>query len=205
MTDSITSPSLVLRARRATTADRAFVSWCNMTASSPEPDACYWDMLIAHTGTSTPGFVEALFETGALAWGGVEDYWLIEHNGKAIAGGSGFEMSADDYRPLKVDRLPAVAARLGWSATALEQFQGIYGGVWPEPRDVTLAPQASWILECIAVAPEMRGRGVAGALLDALLAEGRRRGHAHAGISVTHGNTPAQRAYEKHGFQLYVH
>jgi ribosomal protein S18 acetylase RimI-like enzyme len=50
----------------------------------------------------------------------------------------------------------------------------------------------------------MRGRGIAKALVKALLDAGRRKGHSHAGISVTTGNTAAQRAYEAAGFKMYT-
>ncbi len=191
-------------ARAATRADIEFVAWCNIEASSPTPEFCYWDALVAHTSTPTREFVRELLTCDGLAWGRVEDFWLIERDGRPIAGGSGFEMDRRDFRPLRLDRLQIVAKGLGWSVGALKKFEALYAGVWPNPLDETLSPQAPWILECIAVASDARGEGVAGRLLEALLEEGRRRGQSHAGISVTTGNQPAQRAYEKHGFKLHI-
>ncbi len=79
-----------------------------------------------------------------------------------------------------------------------------YRAVWRDPRDASLAPQAPWIVECVAVRPEYRGQGVSRVLLQAVLDEGRRLGHAYAGISITNGNTPAQRSYESIGFKRYI-
>jgi ribosomal protein S18 acetylase RimI-like enzyme len=191
-------------ARRATNADLDFIAWCNIEASSPSPEFCYWDPLVAHTGTDTRTFVREVLAQDALAWGRITDFWLIEQNRTPVAGGSAFEMDAQDFRPLRLNKMAGVAQKLGWSDEALGQFMGIYTGVWPDAHDATLAPHAPWILECIAVVPEARGRGVAGRLLAALIAEGCRRGHSHAGISVTNGNAPAERAYEKHGFKLHI-
>lgn len=202
MTQVNTTPTLMVR--HATRADLPFVAWCNYEASSPYPGFCYWDPLLEGTGTATMAFIEAVFQADALAWGRVEDFVLIEQDGKPIAGASGFSMSSVDYRPLLLSRLPDVARQLGWNSETLAQFQQMYENVWADPLDSTLAPAAPWIIECVAVLPEMRGKGVARRLMQALIEEGRARGHSHAGISVTTGNDAAQRVYEAVGFQMYI-
>jgi ribosomal protein S18 acetylase RimI-like enzyme len=201
---SVDPPTQSVFVRRATRQDLPFVAWCNQEATSPEPGFCYWDALLESTETPTPTFLSAVFELDALAWGTVEQFFLVEEHGVALAGGSGFAMSDIDYRPLDLKRLPAVAQRLNWSASTLNAFLAAYEQVWPDPLEPTLAPQAPWILECIAVKPQARGRRLTRPLLEALLREERRLGHAAAGISVTAGNIPAQRAYEAAGFQMYL-
>lgn len=52
----------------------------------------------------------------------------------------------------------------------------------------------------IAVAPEVRGRGVGGALLDALMDAARSHGFDAVSLSVQRSNPVAVRLYEKHGF-----
>ncbi len=193
-----------LRVRRATRADLAFVAWCNHESSSPSPGFCYWDPLLDGLNTPTLVFIEALFRVDALAYGKVEDFFVVESEGRLIAGASGFTPDREDYRPLRLDRLAHIAALLGWTAAQQAQFLERYQGVWADPRDPSLAPQAPWIIECVAVLAEYRGRGVARALLNAILDEGRRLGHSQAGISVTHGNTAAQHVYEAIGFKLYL-
>jgi len=193
-----------LQVRRATQNDIPFVAWCNYEASSPAPNFCYWDPLLEGSNTDTMAFIEAVFKADALAWGSPEDFFIVEENGKPIAGASGFTMDAHDYRPLKLSHLPAVATLLGWNAEMVEQFRQGYEGVWNDPLDSTLAPSAPWIIECVAVVPEARGRGVAKFLMQALLEEGKRRGFPYAGISVTMDNEPARHVYEGVGFQMYM-
>lgn len=190
--------------RQGTKADIPFLALCNYEASSPAPGFCYWDPLLAELGTPTMAFIQALFAADALAWGRCEEFLIVEERGRPIGGASGFTMDADDYRPLQLDRLPAIAQLLGWSAAVLAQFQHGYEAVWSDPRDITLAPSAPWTIERVAVIPEARGRGVAQYLLRALLDRGQTLGHAAAGIAVTLGNEPARRVYEAVGFQLYV-
>ncbi|MCU0494805.1 MAG: GNAT family N-acetyltransferase [Chloroflexaceae bacterium] len=149
-------------------------------------------------------FLKAMFQTDAFAWGRCEDFFVIEEAGKLIAGASGFSMDKQDFRPLRAAHFSAMATVLGWDESARAQFWQRYEGVWSDPQDSSLAPPASWIIECVAVVPEKRGQGIAKTLLQALLAEGKRQGHTHAGISVTIGNEPAQKVYESLGFQMYM-
>lgn len=193
-----------LHIRRATRREIDFVTWCNMEATSPAPGFCYWDPLLAGSATPTAHFIKTVFAHDALAWGRVEEFFVVEEAGRLLAGASGFPMDAQDYRPLRLDRLPVVADALGWEATVFADFLEAYTSVWPDPQDPVLAPQAPWIIECVAVVPEARGRGLSKALLGALFAEGQRLGHTHAGISVTNGNVAAERAYTAVGFQLYL-
>ena len=53
----------------------------------------------------------------------------------------------------------------------------------------------------ICVAPEFRGRGWSGPLLEEGMREMMRRGAAAATLEVRAGNVPAIRLYERHGFQ----
>ena len=193
-----------LHIRRATHDDIPFLAWCNYEASSPAPNFCYWDPLLEGLSTATMTFIEAVFRADALAWGTPSDFFVVEEAEKLIAGASGFVMDSHDYRPLRLERMPTVASLLGWTEEMLRQFQQGYEAVWRDPLDTTLAPSAPWIIECVAVVPEARGRGVAKRLMSALLEEGRRRGFSHAGISVTLGNDAARRVYEGVGFQVYV-
>jgi ribosomal protein S18 acetylase RimI-like enzyme len=52
------------------------------------------------------------------------------------------------------------------------------------------------------VAPEARGRGAGGALLDHLIDEARRRGATRVRLGVTEGNETAERLYRSRGFEL---
>ena len=60
----------------------------------------------------------------------------------------------------------------------------------------------AWILENVATSPEFRRRGLIDTLLRRILQEGHERGFGLAQIGVLVGNTPAQRAYEKAGFEV---
>jgi ribosomal protein S18 acetylase RimI-like enzyme len=70
-------------------------------------------------------------------------------------------------------------------------------------RPFFLTPQATWIIENVAVLLEARGRGFGKVLLRALLEEGRSQQHDFAGIMVINGNEVARHTYESIGFKPY--
>ena len=61
--------------------------------------------------------------------------------------------------------------------------------------------EGAWIVENVATLPEFRRRGLVDRLMAEIIERGRARGASTADISVFIGNDPAQRAYEKCGFE----
>jgi ribosomal protein S18 acetylase RimI-like enzyme len=60
----------------------------------------------------------------------------------------------------------------------------------------------AWIVDSVATLPEFRRTGMVDHLLSAILDKGRSHGFRRSQINIYIGNTPAQKAYEKHGFTL---
>jgi len=66
------------------------------------------------------------------------------------------------------------------------------------PDEVTSTPQA--FVAYMAVEPELQGRGVGKALLDAAEHEAKRRGLPYISLMVTEDNMAARRLYERGGY-----
>ena len=60
----------------------------------------------------------------------------------------------------------------------------------------------AWVVEHVATKAEFRRRGLVERLMHEMLERGRERGATTADIGVLIGNDPAQRAYEKCGFEV---
>ena len=75
-----------------------------------------------------------------------------------------------------------------------DDFVGTVTGIADRHEPVGREVVAMW------VAPEWRGRGVGGALLDAVVEWARAEGAASIALWVADGNDPARRLYERCGF-----
>lgn len=193
-----------LSTRKATFADIPFLTRIEYEASLPPLDHCFWEDLLQDTGTSPMQFIEAELRADASNWGNVNDFLILEEQGKPVAAAAGYTPRSDDYCPLRLSCLGAIAQILGWSqaitTTFYDRYMGLFGGNLQPPF---LVPQAPWIIENVAVLPEARGRGLGKALLRAVLEEGRSQHHSHAGIMVINGNDRARHTYESVGFKPY--
>jgi ribosomal protein S18 acetylase RimI-like enzyme len=112
--------------------------------------------------------------------------------GNVVASVAGFE------RPEADQLVIAALAETGWteeaSAGLFERISGL-GGCFPPDQPGT------WTIEHVAVLPEFRGRGLAGALLARVLERGSALHFRHASVDVFQGNTAARHTYLKAGFQ----
>lgn len=193
-----------LSTRKATTADIPFLAQIEYEASLPPFDHCFWEDLLDGTGTTALQFIEAELRADASNWGGVEDFLILETEGKPVAAAAGYVPSTEDYCPLRLSRLEAISQELDWSTETLTIFRDRYLALWGgDVRPFFLTPQATWIIENVAVLPEVRGQGFGKALLRALLEEGQSQQHDFAGIMVINGNDVARHTYESIGFKPY--
>ncbi|MBD2652632.1 GNAT family N-acetyltransferase [Synechocystis sp. FACHB-383] len=196
--------STTLNTRQATTADIPFLARIEYEASLPPLNHCFWEDLLEGTGTTALEFIEAELKADACNWGNVPDFLILEAEGKPVAAAAGYVPGTEDYCPLRLSQLEAIAKELNWTKENLAAFRGQYLGLWGgNLRPFFLTPQATWIIENVAVLPEARGQGLGKALLRALLEKGRSQGHEFAGIMVINGNDRARHTYESVGFKPY--
>lgn len=193
-----------LSTRKAAIADIPFLAQIAYEASLPPLNHCFWEDLLEGTGTHALQFIAAMLQAEAGNWGNVADFLILEEDGQPVAAAAGYTPHAEDYCPLRLNRLDRLAEELNWSEATTSLFRDRYLQLWGgDVRPFFLTPQAPWIIETVAVLPEVRGRGLGKALLRALLAEGRSRQHSHAGIMIINGNDAARRTYESLGFKPY--
>lgn len=193
-----------LSTRKATIADIPFLARIEYEASLPPLNHCFWEDLLQGTGTSALEFIVASMKAEASNWGNATDFLILEEQGKPVAAAAGYVPNTEDYCPLRLSSLDKIAQELNWSKEITTTFGDRYLQLWGgDLRPLFLTPQASWIVESVAVLPEARGRGLGKVLLRALIEEGRSQKHSHAGIMVINGNDVARRTYESIGFKPY--
>ncbi len=194
----------MLNLRKANASDIPLLARVEYEASLPPLNQSFWDEIVQGTETPALAFVEAMLKAEAGNWGNAEDFWVLEEDGKPVAAAAGYVPGGEDYRPLNLERLDALAAHLGWSTETTEAFRDRYQQFWGhDPKPIFLKPQAPFIIETVAVLPEARGRGLGKTLVQMILDEARALPYSHAGIMVINGNDRAQHTYESVGFKPY--
>jgi GNAT superfamily N-acetyltransferase len=109
------------------------------------------------------------------------------------------------YEERAVQPLDHWAGRLAPGETALQRVFGAFDGTrllgvggWQRSGRARLAHRAE--LFGMAVAASERGRGAGRAIVEGILADARAAGALTMRLSVTDGNLPAERLYERCGF-----
>lgn len=155
-----------------------------------------WDVLFPDAGERARALRR--IANGGGSWCHHGRFRVAEVDGVAGAAMAAFEPRAIGGTSL-AGALADAFAELGWneerSAAALERAAP-YMLCFPDMPDET------WIVENVGTLPTHRRRGLVAALLDHVLEDGRRRGHARAQISCLIGNEPARFAYERAGFEV---
>ncbi len=184
---------LVIRPARKD--DAAFLAWAVIEAARSHRPRGFWDLWIPDA-TARLAFVEQLLVAErASIW-----HWTIFHiaewRGQPAATLSGCDPSKFAAPDAAVGE---VMAALAWSeadgAAAIARATPFFGCMHE-------TPPGAWLVESVATRPEARGHGLAAALVEHVLADGRKRGHGEAKLSLMIGNTAAQRLYERAGFSI---
>lgn len=200
MTKHATPLTVRITSRPATSADIPFLARIEEIASTPPFEVSGWAQFVDPTGTPVRDFSEAMFAADASRWGSVRDFIVLEVEGAPAAACCVYDAdpAPGDKRPLRLDRIAAVAAALGWSDAVADAFIDLYEETWGPEDPPYLQPQAAAIVECVGVLPEFRGMGLGDRLMEAAFAEARARGHGDIGIMATWGNDRAMRLYDRH-------
>ena len=175
-----------------------FVAWVVMTANRSHLPKGMWDLNIGKGEEEVLRYLEVMAATEDVHWGHYSIFKVAEVDGVPAAGMCGFfenelgvasVMAAAAVANEKTGRTVEDVAE-GW-----ERAKSIMGIVMPhEP--------GAWVVEHVATKPEFRRRGLVERLVHATLGAGREQGATVADIGVLLGNGPAQRAYEKCGFEV---
>lgn len=185
--------------RAATEADVPFLAWVLQEAARSHRPFGVWDLafpgpdewrlprLEGLVASREPSFCQ---RSGFLVAevGGEPAAALTGYSDHSVAGGSAFLAAMQE-----------VCAGIGWEE---RHGQALGARIAPFLECAPAAPDDAWVVEFVATRPEHRGRGLVKALLGAILARGRERGHACLQIAVLIGNDVAQRAYESVGFRV---
>jgi translation initiation factor 4G len=175
-----------------------FVAWVVMESNRSHLPKGMWDLNLGWEEERVLAYLEVLADTETVHWAHYSLFLVAEVDGVPAAGMCGFfeneyggasVMAGASEANLKTGRTQEEIAD-GW-----ERAKSIMGIVMPHEA-------GCWVVEHVGTKPEFRRRGLVERLVYATLDRGRERGATVADIGVLMGNDPAQRAYEKCGFEV---
>ena len=183
--------------RNAGVNDAVFLAWLILTAGRAHVKRGIWEVVLNQPEDDCLSFLELLTVTDTSHLFHHSCYLIAEAEEGPVSGLGGYDPDTQGYSRL-LEALPKVYEKLGKFPTK-EMAAG------EPPRITTCIPpsiEGAWVIDSVATPPAFRRKGIVDRLLDNVLDLGREKGYLQAQISIYIGNTPAQRAYEKHGFRL---
>ncbi|MBM4327151.1 MAG: GNAT family N-acetyltransferase [Deltaproteobacteria bacterium] len=183
--------------RQARPDDAHFLSWVIHTAGRGHVQRGIWDVILGRPERECLDFFKLLAVSTIPHLYHYSCFLVAEANGKPTAALAGCDPEVCGY-PALAQALTQVFGELGWPAP---------DAAWHERSQRVLCclpdtVDGAWTVESVATAPEFRRRGLVDKLLVTILDQGRDRGFKRSQINIYIGNTPAQKAYEKHGFRI---
>lgn len=178
--------------RPAVPGDAPEVAQLMYLAGKSHIEKSIYDIMFPGSMEERLGRLAALFTTQAPSWYHYSHYLVSEVDGR-IAGSlcgfnereSGGALLRDAFKEIGIDRAEGKAMN-----ARMQPFHRVN----PKHYD------DSWVIEHVAVFPDLRGRGVITSLLQEILAKGRELGYGCAELNMLSGNAPALAAYHKAGF-----
>jgi len=175
-----------------------FLAWVMLTAHRSHLERGLWDFVVGGSEAERLRYLEALAVTEQAHWAHYSTFLIAEVEGRPVSALCGYFEAEHGT--------PSLRAGLMQANGMVGRSEEEHAAGWGRAGSILLvAPEHApgvWIVEHVATLPEHRRRGLVDRLLVEILDKGRKRGASVADIGVLIGNDPAQRAYEKAGFEV---
>jgi ribosomal protein S18 acetylase RimI-like enzyme len=175
-----------------------FVAWVTLTAFRSHLEKGFWDFMLEDEDEAGKlHYLEALASTDQLHWAHYSPFIVAEVNGTPAAALCGYfeeELGGASIQIAGIEANTKTGRSEEQAAAGFARAMSVMNVI---PEHV----EGAWIVECVATLPEFRRRGLIDRLMAEIIERGRAKGASTADISVFIGNDPAQRAYEKCGFE----
>src|SRR5258708_37082330 len=180
-----------LTIRDATRADADLIAWVQVEASRSGTPLGFWDLALPGPDEPRQRLIAELAVSTKEHFSHISGFLVAELDGVPVGALSGYAPAVKKLGHF-VGALNHALERNGWN----EAHRSLLGiRILPAVSCFSDTPDDRWIVEWVAVLPNVRGKGVAAQLLQSILERGRAAGFHKAQITYLVGNIPAQRAY----------
>lgn len=186
-----------LKIRLARPEDASFLAWVIITSGRAHVQRGIWEVILGGTEEECLAFLQMLVVTKAPHLFHYSCFLLAEVDGRPVAALGGYDPRSLGYPALR-KAIVEVVHKMGRSEpdkAAGTRSEKILCCI---PEEV----EGAWVIDSVATVPKFRRRGIVSKLLEKIVEKGRKKGFRRAQINMYIGNTPAQKAYEKHGFKV---
>jgi ribosomal protein S18 acetylase RimI-like enzyme len=183
--------------RSARADDSAFLAWVILASGRAHVKRGIWEVILGEPEERCLDFLQRLSATAIRHQFHYSCYLLAEVEGCAVSGLGGYDpavLGSQDIRSA-VEEVFAQRGIPPLTAMTSKNSARILDCIPTEA-------EGAWMIDSVATVPEFRRQGIVDLLLDEMIAKGREQGFRLSQINIYIGNTPAQRAYEKHGFKI---
>jgi len=186
-----------LKIRLARPEDASFLAWVIITSGRAHVQRGIWEVILGGTEEECLAFLQMLVVTKTPHLFHYSCFLVAEVDGRPVAALGGYDPISLGYPALR-KAIVEVVHKLGLSEpdkAAGTRSEKILCCI---PEEV----EGAWVIDSVATVPKFRRRGIVSKLLEKIVEKGRKKGFRRAQINMYIGNTPAQKAYEKHGFKV---
>ena len=186
-----------LKIRLARPEDASFLAWVIITSGRAHVQRGIWEVILGGTEEECLAFLQMLVVTKTPHLFHYSCFLVAEVDGRPVAALGGYDPRSLGYPALR-KAIVEVVHKLGLSEpdkAAGTRSEKILCCI---PEEV----EGAWVIDSVATVPKFRRRGIVSKLLEKIVEKGRKKGFRRAQINMYIGNTPAQKAYEKHGFKV---
>jgi ribosomal protein S18 acetylase RimI-like enzyme len=187
-----------IQIRDAVAEDAPFLAWVMQAAARSHRPLSFWDFAFPGPDAPRLEYIAEMALVDSRSFTHYSGFLIAEHDGHPVAGLSAYD-SVHKNMDVFLTSIASLTAARGWSP---EHQSLLFSRMAPAGTCMPESPPGVWVVEWVAATPAARGKGVANALLRAILARGREAGYERSQIGFLLGNTPAQTAYERVGFEI---
>ncbi len=183
--------------RTASPDDRAFLAQIVLLGSRSNDKLGYWDFYFEDPESSRLAYLEQLVLQKPHPFCHYSWFRIAEVDGLPVAAVASYAPEETGPHALYY-ALEILKHRNEWTAKQINQCEERTRAF---NQCAISTPEGRWIIDSVATLPAHRGRGYISTLLQSSLNQGRRKGLKTAQLAVFIGNTPAERVYQRLGFE----
>lgn len=186
-----------IKIRQARPEDSKLIAWTMLMAGRSHLKIGIWDLILSQPEDKCLALLEHLTLQPPRHMCHYSEFLVAQVDGQPVAALEGFDPVTNGELTV-TEPLDIATKKMGLTQEDMAPGQEALTAFFTCHSDFL---EGAWVVEHVATLPEFRRKGAIARLLEAIQEKGRANGFKKAQVSFYIGNTPAERAYKKAGFE----